>query len=276
MRRGAYGLHLEAPAEIDDLLVAADPGWPTATIELRRGAIDGVAAHVDTSQATFVFADAVARVDRERSAVTFEFGGVPRHEAVVHPYLAPIAGLFAHWRGREALHAGAFVVDGVAWGLVAGREGGKSTTLARLALEGVPIIADDLLVVDGDDALAGPRAIDLREAPARELGMGEPLGVLGARPRWRVRVPDVASATPVKGWVFLEWGEKLEIQRVSARYRLEWIGAQRMIRQHPTDPSAFLRLASLPAIVVRRPRSWATVEQTAGRMLDLLRESEHG
>jgi hypothetical protein len=270
VRRGAYGLHLAGLSPIDDLLVDADPDWPTTEIAVERGSVDGIEEHVDESRGTIVFRDAVVHVARTPPGAVFRFAAEPVLDAVVHPYLAPAAGLLAHWRGREALHAGAFVHKGAAWGLVAERGGGKSSTLARLALDGVPVIADDLLVIEGLHALAGPRAIDLREGPARELGVGDHLGVLGTRSRWRLRVPVAPCATPLRGWVFLEWGASLALEEVPAPARLERLGAQRMIRRRPVDPSALLELASLPAVVIRRPQSWSTLRETTRLLLDSL------
>jgi hypothetical protein len=63
-------------------------------------------------------------------------------DLLVHPYLAAGAGLASRLLGRDALHAGAFIVDGGAWLLFAGRMGGKSTLLATLSGTGVPILAD--------------------------------------------------------------------------------------------------------------------------------------
>jgi hypothetical protein len=267
MRPGAYGLHLAGLAGLDDLFVDAAPAWPTAIVEVERGPIVGIAESLDETQGTIVFRDAVALVERTPAKVTFRFAGDPAPDALVHPYLAPAAGLLAHWHGHEAIHAGAFVHGDGAWGLVADRGGGKSSTLARLSLDGSPIVADDLLVIDGDNALAGPRAIDLREEPARELASGDPLGVLGTRARWRLRLQPVPCATPLRGWVFLEWGASLDAEAVPAGDRLERLGAQRMIRRRPIDPSALLRLAALPAVVIRRPRTLATLEETARLLL---------
>src|SRR6188472_3686872 len=147
MRPGAYGLHLAGLAGLDDLFVDAPPAWPTAIVEVERGPIAGIAESLDETHGTIVFRDAVARVERTPATVTFRFVGDPTPDALVHPYLAPPAGLLAHWHAREALHAGAFVHAGGAWGVVADRGGGKSSTLARLSLDGVPIVADDLLVI---------------------------------------------------------------------------------------------------------------------------------
>ena len=270
MRRGAYGLHLTGLRGVDELLVHADAAWPTATITVERGSIDGVTESLDESSGTVVFSDAVARVRRMPAEVIFQFPGEPVMDAIVHPYLAPVAGLLAHWEGREALHAGAFVHDGGAWGLVADRGGGKSSTLATLALDGVPVVADDLLVIDGQHALAGPRAVDLREEPARALGVGEDVGVLGTRRRWRLGLPAAPAMTPLRGWVFLDWGSSLSAEAISAPDRLERLGAQRMIRRRPLDPAVLLRLASLPAIAIRRPRSWAVLHDATRLLLDSL------
>jgi hypothetical protein len=270
MRPGAYGVHLAGLESLNELLVDAAPAWPTAVIEVERGPIAHFAETLDETRGTIVFRDAVAFVERAPARATFRFPGDPAPDALVHPYLAPPAGLLAHWHGREAIHAGAFVHRGGAWGVVAERGGGKSSTLALLSLEGSPIVADDLLVIDGEDALAGPRAIDLREEPARELASGDPIGVLGTRARWRLRLPPVPCATPLRGWVFLEWGASVDAERLPAGDRLERLGAQRMIRRRPIDPSALLRLAALPAVVIRRPRSLATLEETARLVLTSL------
>src|SRR5262249_6109268 len=131
---------------------------------------------------------------------------------LVHPYLAPAAAVAARWAGRESFHAGAVVVDGGAWGVLGDKETGKSSTLAWLALQGHEILMDDLLVLDGDDALAGPRCIDLREEPAARLGAGEPLGFVGLRERWRLTLDQVPARVPLHGWVTLAWGDRVEVE----------------------------------------------------------------
>jgi hypothetical protein len=268
--RGAYGLALTGADVGPQLLVPAAETWPTTEIVVEGGATAGdVQEYLDDSTGTVRFADAVAHVEREPAKAVFRFAGEPRVEAVIHPYLSPVAGLLAHWHGREALHAGGYVHDGGVWGVVAERGGGKSSTLARLALDGAQIVADDLLVVDADAALAGPRAIDLREDASLELGVGDPLGVLGTRSRWRFRLPMVESALPLRGWVFLEWGETFAIEPASPSERLERLGAQRMIRRRPPNPKSLLRLASHPGYVIRRPSSLESLAETAR----LLRES---
>jgi hypothetical protein len=264
---GAYGLRIEGLQGAEGLLVRADSSWPELQIVTERGSIEGFAEHVDSDRATFVLLGAVAVAERSPGRAVFTFDGEPNLQALVHPYLAPIAGLFAHWHRRESLHAGAFVARGGAWGVLAERSGGKSSTLARLALDGVPIVTDDVLIVEDRTAFAGPRAIDLREEPAQALGIGEPLGVLGARDRWRMRLADVGGAFELKGWVFLEWGDELAVTRVSAGSRLQRLAAQRTIRLAPPDPSALLRLSALPAFELRRPRDWSSLEEATTLLL---------
>lgn len=267
---GAYGLRLEGLSRVADLLVPASADWPVVSVRLRRGATTGVREEIGENQATIVFRDVIGTVRRVPPTIVFTFAEQPAIEGVLHPYLSPAASLLAHWAGRECLHAGAFAHDDGAWGVVAERDGGKSTTLARLALEGVPIVADDLLVIEGGSVFAGPRAIDLRADPARRLGVGEALGVLGTRARWRLRISPVAASLPLRGWVFLEWGPSLSATPVAAGPRLERLARQRMIRLRPIEPLALLRLAALPAVVVRRPRSWESLEGTTRLLLDSL------
>lgn len=265
--RGAYGLRIAGLGDAERLLVRADSTWPDLELVARRGTIGGFTNEVNEERATMVLLGAVAVVERSPGRAVFTFDSEPNPEALVHPYLAPIAGLFAHWHGRESLHAGAFVAGGGAWGVLAERSGGKSSTLARLALDGVPIVTDDMLVLENGVAFAGPRAIDLRREPAQALGVGEPLGVLGARERWRLRLENVEGAFELKGWVFLEWGNELTVTRVSAGSQLQRLAAQRTIRLTPPDPSALLRLSALPAFELRRPRHWSSLENATTLLL---------
>ena len=103
----------------------------------------------------------------------------------MHPYLAPVALVMARWLGREGFHGGGIVAGGGVWGVLGDKTAGKSTTLAWLAREGVGVVSDDVLVIDGGTALAGPRSVDLREEAAERLGVGEPMGRVGQRERWR-------------------------------------------------------------------------------------------
>lgn len=268
-RLGAYGLRIEGLSEAERLLVKAEPSWPGVEISVRRGPTDGFHERVDARGATILLLGAVALVRRSPGRAELVFEDEPSIEAIVHPYLAPIAGLLSHWHGRESIHAGAFLVDGGAWGVLSERGGGKSSTLARLALDGIPIVSDDVVVLEGETAFAGPRAIDLRREPAEALGVGEPLGVVGARERWRFATGEIPGSVPLRGWVFLSWGDTLSMKPVPAGERFERLVQARTIRLTPQDPTDLLRLAARPGFELRRPRSWSSLRAA----VDLLRET---
>lgn len=208
-------------------------------------------------------------IDRSACRVVFRVPHSVRPDELVHPYLAPAAAVIARWLGRESIHAGAFAGRDSAWGLVGGREGGKSSTLAWLARAGVEVLCDDMLVLDGRTPLAGPRSIDLREDAAARLGAGEEIGLTGARERWRVQLGPVPATRPLAGWVFLTWGERLELRRLSGSECLQRLAAERALRLAPVRPDAFLELAGLPGWELRRPRGWESLPETADRLRDL-------
>ena len=130
-------------------------------------------------------------IDRHGGRALFEVPHPVRPDELVHPYLAPAAAVIGRWLGRESVHAGAIAVDGRALGVVGARGAGKSSTLAGWALDGGEVLCDDLLVLDGRTTFVGPRSIDLREDAAAQLGAGEPIGVTGARERWRLRLAPI-------------------------------------------------------------------------------------
>jgi hypothetical protein len=206
---------------------------------------------------------------RAHFRVPFELGD----EELVHPYLAPAAAVFAHWQGYECFHAGALAVGGSAWGVLGDRESGKSTLLAWLALRGHLVFSDDMLVTDGRMAFAGPRSIDLREGAARLLGTGKPLGVVGARERWRITLGPVACQLPLAGWIFLSWGDDVALTRLSAGEKLLRLGAQRAVRLTPDDPARLLRLSSLPGWQLSRPRDLAATARGAELVLAALADA---
>jgi hypothetical protein len=250
------------------MLAAACVDWPMLTV---------VSEAVPTAPAESVLGPEHAdltlrtggRLTIDRNAGTARYG-LPRrlsgHE-LVHPYLAPAAAVMSHWLGRLTFHAGAYVSSGSTWAIVGEREAGKSSTLAALALDGQQVVTDDLLVVDDGMAHVGPRSVDLREAGARRLGTGVPLGVVGARPRWRMKLPDDAPRLPLRGWVFLAWGDDFAARRLAATETLPRLSEQLTLQVPVGDPTQLLELAGLPAWELRRPREWqqlpATVEWLA-------------
>jgi hypothetical protein len=267
--RGAYGLRVEGVEPARDLLVEAEPAWPRVALSSR--------VEQSTADREWVKPDAALlrlktgghiELDRGKGEATFVVDRPLSAEELVHPYLAPVASVMAHWCGRESVHAGAFVgAEGVI-GVVGDRESGKSSTLARLALNGVEIVCDDLLVLEGTSVLAGPRSLDLREEPAQRLGVGASIGQAGARERWRVRLRDIPRDLPMAGWVHLAWGDRVEAVPLKGADRVARLLVHRGARLPSAEPSVLLDLASLPSWEVRRPRVWGSLGETA----DCLRE----
>lgn len=208
-------------------------------------------------------------IDRAAEQVVFVVPRELRDEELVHPYLSPVAAVMAHWTGRESVHAGAVVVNGGVWGVVGDRESGKSSTLAWLASHGTEVVCDDMLVLEGGRAFAGPRSIDLREDSAELLGVGEAIGVAGARPRWRVRLGPVRQGLELKGWVFLDWGDRVGAEPLRGGQRIGSLLQHRGARLPSRDPSALLELAALPAWELRRPRVWDSLPDAADCLLEL-------
>ncbi|MFN2506155.1 MAG: hypothetical protein ABR540_18390 [Acidimicrobiales bacterium] len=107
------------------------------------------------------------RLDRAAGTACFMTADPVGDVTLLHPFLSPVAAIWARWQGWPALHGGAFVLDGGAWAILGERGSGKSSTLAWLAAQGLGIVADDLLVVNEGNVAAGPRCIDLRPDAAR-------------------------------------------------------------------------------------------------------------
>jgi hypothetical protein len=269
---GAYGLRLEGVERSVSLLVPADPQWPTFRIrsEVRAPPWRDSDAVGESDAGLRLQTGGEIHMEREPGVVVFRRQRPLKEEELVHPYLAPVAAVAAHWFDRESFHAGAFVLNDAAWGVIGEREAGKSTLLASLALRGITVLSDDMLVLDGDIPFAAPRSIDLRPAAARHFGVGEPLGVVGTRERWRLRLAPTAESPPLRGWVFLSWGDGVETSGVAPHKRVARLGAQRGLRLAPRDPSRLLDLAALPAWELRRPPNWDRLDTATDALLDLI------
>jgi hypothetical protein len=266
---GAYGLRLENVERARPLLSPAPPSWPRLRIRRKLGSSAARYEQVTDAAATLRLQNGgEIAIDRDRGEATFVLPHRVGTAEIVHPLLAPVAAVMAYWLGRQSFHAGAFVAGGRAWALLGERGSGKSTTVARLALDGVPIVCDDMLILDGLQALAGPRSVDLRREAAARLGVGEELGVVGARERWRLPVAQLAGEPAVAGWIFLTWGDRLETLPVRGSERLLRLAASGGTRLPPRDGDALLELAALPAWELRRPRRWSSLGEGVARLLE--------
>ncbi len=266
---GAYGLRLANVEDARPLLVAAEPGWPALRVEHRIGLGEGGDEWMTERAARLnLQSGGEILIDRERGEATYV---VPRQlgtEEIVHPLLAPVAAVTSYWYGRDSFHAGAFATGGTAWGLIGERGAGKSTLVAQLALEGVGIVCDDMLIVEGDRAHEAPRSVDLRQEAAERLGVGEAIGLVGARERWRFRIPEVGRTTRIGGWVFLAWGDSVGAAPVRAPERFMRLHDNRGTTVPLRDADAFLALASLPAWELTRPKTWSALPDAVDCLLD--------
>jgi hypothetical protein len=268
---GCYGFRLEGVRPAPELLIDAPADWPPLTIGHAPPAGSGPAVDiVGPDRAELPLHDGWVTVDREPAHVTFHLPSPPPADDLVHPYLAPAAALAARWAGRESFHAGAVVADGGVWIVLGDKEAGKSTTIADLALHGHMVLADDLAVIDGDAVLAGPRCVDLRETAAAQLGAGEPLGFVGVRERWRLQLPPVPPALPLRGWVTLAWDDEVAVDIVEGAERMLALVPFRSVRLAPDAAEVLMQLASYPVLRLRRPQRWDALAGARERLLDAI------
>jgi hypothetical protein len=253
------------------MLVDAPDSWPELAIE-RAPANDGPPLdRVGPERAELRLASGGwVGIDRAPGRAVYHLPSPLDDGALLHPYLAPVALVSARWLGRDSFHAGAFVADGGVWALLGDKEAGKSTTLAWLEVHGHPAVCDDALILDGATALAGPRTIDLRAESARRLGIGEALGTVGLRERWRVPLAPVPAELPFRGWVQLEWGDEVAVTPVRGAARLPALIPHRGVRLEPPRPEALVDYAALPHLVLRRPPGWDSLGESADRLLDAI------
>jgi hypothetical protein len=270
-RGGCYGFRLAGVDAARDLLVDAPADWPLLALRREPRAPGGPRVdRVGAESAELPVHGGWMTVERDPARVTFRLSARPPDRDLVHPYLAPAAALAARWAGRESFHAGAFVAADGAWAILGDKESGKSTTLAHLALSGHDVVADDLLVIDGDAVLAGPRCIDLREQSAAHLGAGAPLGVVGVRERWRLPLPPVAARVPLRGWVTLSWDDRVGVDVLRGPERMLALLPFRSVQLAPGAPADLVDLSSLPVLRLRRPQRWDALEAAAARLLEAI------
>jgi hypothetical protein len=188
-------------------------------------------------------------------------------EHLVHPFLALPAATIGWWLGRVGLHAGSFATRSGCFALVGTKGSGKTSTLAALHQCGVDVLSDDLVMIDGDQVLPGPSCLDLRRATAERLGLGEALGVVGQRERWRLRTrPTAPIQAPLRGFIVPQWGDCVEMRPIPLERRLELLYENLAIRIEPRRPTAMLDLLRLEFWSLVRPRDLSSL----GEVTDLL------
>jgi len=297
--RGAYGLAF--PGLVTESLDAAEAGWPVWDARWSRPDVDGPASdedprldgatrrdradcprldmvlganrgeHVDEHYARLtVEPNGMAWLDRAAQRTTWFLPEPPSALAIAHPLLASTAVVAGHWLGRAPMHAGAFAIDGRVWGVLGGRGAGKTSALLGLHRAGVPVVTDDVLVVDGDIAYSGPRCLDLRRDAAERFGCGEDLGVVGRRRRWRVALPPVPGALSFAGWVTLGWADTVAVRPLSATERLATLAANRGLTAPGIPVHGLLDLVARPSVGFDRPRDWSGFADALALLVDAL------
>jgi hypothetical protein len=268
---GVYGLRLTGVPKAARLLPPVAPNAPVLTVKRHVDRACALETMLDERRAQLPLqGGGWVTIERRALHARFALHTPASDEEMVHPYLSSAAAVISRWLGRDPFHGGAFLLDSGAWAILAEKEQGKSSTLAYLATRGMPILADDLVVIDERTLLAGPGCIDLRPDAARRLGVGENLGVIGVRERWRLVVPSHVGHATLRGWIMPAWGPH-EIVSLAPTQRLAALLPHLTVRVRPLiRPERLLELASLPCYVFRRPRSWEGIETAVDRLLDVV------
>ena len=267
--RGAYGLAVDGLADTGRWLQPVDPDSPRLDVQVRPGPADPRPHRLDRHIADLPLLGGGRMVLRRGEGVVRYCMPVPLTDAeLVHPFLAPAAAAFWTWEGALALHAAALLTPAGALLVFGAKGSGKSTTLAALAAQGTPVVADDLAVVRDGLVAAGPRGIDLRTGAA---GLGEWRGQV-VRPsgggRLRLSLPPVAAHSPVAGIVLLAWGDEVRLRPVAPGARIGVLAAQRSFPGLGADPVALLELAALPTAELVRPPGRVGLDRAVQALLE--------
>lgn len=264
----AYGLRLRGVPE-SGLTPVDGLDWPVVDVRQAGGEMPLEEPWLGDHDALLEL-DGIRRLALTRSPAIATFRGPAlAADDLLHPYLGPVGITFGRWLGRETFHAGAFLAGGGAWAVVGPREAGKSSLLAALARRGIPVFCDDLVVIDGRDAFAGPRMLDLRERPSPDLVDAPDVEPARRGTRWRVRLGAVEPVVPFGGWIFLQWGDGVRLARLAATANLTRLARWRGRPELPSDPAQMLELAALPAWELRRPKGWHMVEDTIDALMQV-------
>lgn len=267
--RGAYGLRLTGLAEPSGLHEAVR-GAPVVRVEFVSTHPIPTGQRIEDDQR---FEDSLATghvLVADRAATSTRILGPEVGPAEqTHPFLAQVARVHNRWLGRACLHGGVFEVDGRAWIVLGAREAGKSSLLAELARRGVPVLADDLAVVDTHGTptvFAGPTSVDLRSALP---GDHQELTPVRGGTRLRLTVPPSSWSAVLGGWILPRWAGQLCLTRLSASQLLPRLAqAQRDRPPALWDPLQLLELAARPGWAWERPRSWSSAQAAVDALLD--------
>jgi hypothetical protein len=267
----AYGLRIRGLGPLPSLQRAASDA-PVLDVRVVMATTTGRADHLGPDSASYHLGRGgyvrVTRSDATAHFVLPPHGPAPDAAALVHPYLVLPAATMQYWRGHLVLHAGAFILDGVAWAIAGDKGAGKSSTLGWLATQGVDVLSDDLLVVADGWVHAGPRCVDLRREAASQLGVGTCIGMIGNRERWRHELPDVAPVARLGGWIYPAWSPRLRMSAVPPAARLQRLTHNLALRVPPASPMQVLHTVALPTWEWTRPRDWRAIDDSITALLE--------
>ena len=88
--------------------------------------------------------------------------------------------------------------------------------------------------------------------------------------RRRLSLPAIDGEVPLRGWIFLEWGAELALERVPPAARLARLGRFRRAPEMGVDGRDWLGLIGLPMLVLRRPRNWDRMDDVGERLIERL------
>jgi hypothetical protein len=261
--KGAYGLELKG-LTAHELLVPIPKGkWPLVEVHPEPARAVAKPTRIGRDRARIALGGGeYVLIARQRRSAAFATDPDADEGRLIHPFLSTVGSVFAWWHGHEALHSGAFVVGDGAWALVGAGGSGKSSLLAGLALADYEILTDDLLVLNGEIAFAGPRCVDLREAASEALGLEGHTEPARWGQRERLRLGPVKPELPLRGWISLTWGGSLRVRELGAAERLERLSAER-------NTGRLLQLVRLPAWELTRPDDWRSLEVAVEVLRDL-------
>lgn len=270
---GAYGFRL-VPADGGELpdLVEVSPGAEAVVLEWRHAsALHDSEVVRDDGLEMSLRQWGRMELTRMPPRVVCSLPEPATPAAVVHPLSTVPLAYLSHWRNRVTLHGGAFLHNGRAWLVVGEQMAGKSSTLVGLALRGVPILADDLIVIEDRQVLSGPSCVDLRPDVAARIEGARPLGAVMGRERFRLSTPAGPARVPVGGLFVLEWSA----EHSGARFVDMPLGDRLKVlyQQHyagpigPPHQGPVFDMLEVPAYYLRRAPDWTGIDAVLDQLL---------
>lgn len=272
---GVYGLSVSGLGPRAAAFCAEpDPYAPALEVRrVRTGPVVGVPSTLTDDRATIpTLEEGLLEVTRSPAVATYHLGRDLSDEEMLHPWLVPAAATVSAWHGRHVLHGGLLGTGGRCVALIGDKEAGKSSLLAWLALEeGLEVLADDLVVLEGGRAQVGPRCVDLRPASAGLLPRVHAAGLVRDGTRLRLPLPPAAGGAELVGFVVLEWsGGRAGLEPVAAGARLGAVLPHALVEGMPLGHKGVLGYVKHAVWRLRRRREPGSLPECATLLRGLL------